>query len=49
MGKWLIFLVLLPTVIIPTVLCFMLCWDKKRQELWDKLASTVVVDDLEME
>lgn len=26
------------------VLLFMLCWDSKRQELWDKIASTLVVD-----
>ncbi len=26
------------------ILLFMLCWDSKRQELWDKIASTLVVD-----
>ena len=27
------------------VLCFMLLWDVNKQELWDKIASTVVVDE----
>jgi uncharacterized RDD family membrane protein YckC len=27
------------------ILYFWLLWDKQRQELWDKIASTVVVDD----
>ena len=27
------------------VLLFMLCWDSKRQELWDKIASTLVVEN----
>jgi uncharacterized RDD family membrane protein YckC len=27
------------------VLYFMLLWDKKNQELWDKMAGTIVVDD----
>lgn len=27
------------------VLDFMLLWDKDRQELWDKIAGTIVVDD----
>lgn len=27
------------------VLTFMLLWDKKHQQLWDKVASTVVVSD----
>lgn len=28
------------------VLCFMLLWDKNRQELWDKVADTIVVNDI---
>jgi uncharacterized RDD family membrane protein YckC len=27
------------------ILYFMLCWDKNRQQIWDKFCSTVVVDD----
>ena len=27
------------------VLDFMLVWDKNRQQLWDKIAGTIVVDD----
>jgi uncharacterized RDD family membrane protein YckC len=27
------------------VLYFWLCWDRERQELWDKMASTIVVRD----
>lgn len=26
------------------VLCFMLLWDRDRQQLWDKIAGTIVVD-----
>ena len=29
----------------PIVLYFMLLWTQKRQELWDFIASTIVVDD----
>ena len=31
--------------IVSFVLLFMLCWDRNRQELWDKIASTLVVDN----
>lgn len=31
--------------IAPLVLFFMLLWDRDRQELWDKIAGTLVVDD----
>lgn len=31
--------------IVQFVLMFMLCWDSKRQQLWDKIASTLVVDN----
>jgi uncharacterized RDD family membrane protein YckC len=31
--------------IVPLVLYFMLLWDQDRQELWDKIAGTIVVDD----
>ena len=31
--------------IVAFVLLFMLCWDRNRQELWDKIASTIVVDN----
>ena len=27
------------------VLYFWLCWDKNRQEIWDKMCNTVVVND----
>jgi uncharacterized RDD family membrane protein YckC len=27
------------------VLAFMLLWDEQRQELWDKIAGTIVVND----
>jgi uncharacterized RDD family membrane protein YckC len=27
------------------VLCFMLMWDKNKQELWDKIAGTIVVSN----
>jgi len=46
-GKYLI-MTLISTVtagIGPLVLYFMLLWTKKRQELWDFIASTIVVDD----
>ena len=28
-----------------SVLSFMLLWDKNHQEVWDKVAGTIVVDD----
>jgi uncharacterized RDD family membrane protein YckC len=31
--------------IAPLILNFMLLWDKERQQLWDKIAGTLVVDD----
>lgn len=46
-GKWLIVdaaigsLCFLATI----VLDFMLLWDKDRQQLWDKIANTIIVDD----
>ena len=45
-GKWLIMTALWAfCFLIPLVLDFMLLWDKDRQELWDKIAGTIVVDD----
>ena len=46
-GKWLIVGVLIggACFIASLVLDFMLLWDKDRQQLWDKVASTIVVDD----
>jgi uncharacterized RDD family membrane protein YckC len=45
-GKWLIIsLISLVCSIVALVLDFMLLWDKDRQELWDKVAGTIVVDD----
>jgi uncharacterized RDD family membrane protein YckC len=46
-GKWLIWYMLIGAVcgIATFVLSFMLLWDRDRQELWDKIASTIVVDD----
>lgn len=44
LAKWLIGFVAGITVI-GYVLFFWLCWDRERQELWDKMASTVVVRD----
>ncbi len=44
-GKWLlmdlIWLIFFPAAL---VLYFMLLWDGKRQQLWDKIADTVVVE-----
>ncbi len=46
-GKWLIVdaaigsLCFLATI----VLDFMLLWDQDRQQLWDKIANTIIVDD----
>jgi hypothetical protein len=28
------------------ILAFMLLWDSKRQQIWDKVAGTVIVDGL---
>jgi uncharacterized RDD family membrane protein YckC len=46
-GKWLIVGLVIGSIcgIAAIVLDFMLLWDKDRQELWDKLAGTIVVDD----
>ena len=47
-GKYLLVTVLLGSIcfgIGALVLNFMLVWDKDRQELWDKMANTIVVDD----
>jgi uncharacterized RDD family membrane protein YckC len=44
-GKWLIIgLIGWFTAIGGIVLDFMLLWDKDRQQLWDKVASTIVID-----
>ncbi len=46
-GKWLIVGVVIGSLcsLAALVLDFMLLWDKDRQELWDKIASTIIVDD----
>jgi len=44
LAMWLIGIVASITLI-GYVLYFWLCWDRERQELWDKMASTVVVRD----
>lgn len=46
-GKWLIVGVAIGLIcsIATIVLDFMLLWDKDRQQLWDKIAGTIVVDD----
>ena len=45
-GKWLIMgLIGAACSIAALILDFMLLWDKDRQELWDKVAGTIVVDD----
>ena len=46
-GKWLIVNIVIGSIcgIVSLVLDFMLLWDKDRQELWDKIAGTIVVDD----
>jgi len=45
-GKLLIMSVLsFVCAIVPLVLDFMLLWDQDRQQLWDKIAGTIVVDD----
>jgi len=46
-GKWLIVDLVIGSIcgLVSLVLAFMLVWDKDRQELWDKIAGTIVVDD----
>jgi uncharacterized RDD family membrane protein YckC len=45
-GRWLVIaLIAAVCSIVALVLYFMLVWDKDRQELWDKIAGTIVVDD----
>lgn len=46
-GKWLIVGVVIGSIcfIAAFVLDFMLLWDQDRQQLWDKIAGTIVVDD----
>jgi uncharacterized RDD family membrane protein YckC len=46
-GKWLIVNLVIGSIcgIVTLVLDFMLLWDKDRQQLWDKIAGTIVVDD----
>jgi uncharacterized RDD family membrane protein YckC len=44
-GKGLLGLVATVTLGLGYVLYFWLLWDRNRQELWDKLADTIVVDD----
>ncbi len=44
LGKWLIGFVAGVTVV-GFILYFWLLWDDRRQELWDKMCDTLVVDD----
>jgi uncharacterized RDD family membrane protein YckC len=46
-GKWIIMWAIsfVTFGIGPLVLAFMLLWTKNRQELWDKVADTIVVND----
>jgi uncharacterized RDD family membrane protein YckC len=46
-GKWLIVDAAIWSLcfVAALVLDFMLLWDKDRQELWDKIAGTIIVDD----
>lgn len=46
-GKWLIVGLVIGSIcgIVALILDFMLLWDKDRQQLWDKIAGTIVVDD----
>jgi uncharacterized RDD family membrane protein YckC len=47
-GKWLLWYFVIGSACLglgTLVLSFMLLWDKDRQQLWDKIASTIVVDD----
>ena len=44
-GQWLIMGAIL-FIFFPAwvILCFMILWDEDRQELWDKVAGTLVID-----
>jgi uncharacterized RDD family membrane protein YckC len=46
-GKWLLVDAVIGSLcfVAVIVLDFMLLWDKDRQQLWDKIASTTIVDD----
>jgi uncharacterized RDD family membrane protein YckC len=46
-GKWLIVDALIGSLCLVAVIVldFMLLWDKDRQQLWDKIAGTIIVDD----
>lgn len=47
-GKWLLWYFVIGSACLGLgsfVLSFMLLWDKDRQQLWDKIASTIIVDD----
>ena len=46
-GKWLIVGLVIGSIcgLVAIVLDFMLLWDQDRQQLWDKIAGTIVVDD----
>jgi uncharacterized RDD family membrane protein YckC len=47
-GKWILVYWVIGNICLgigAIVLSFMLLWDKDRQELWDKIASTIIVDD----
>jgi uncharacterized RDD family membrane protein YckC len=46
-GKWIIVNLVIGSLcgLVTIVLDFMLLWDKDRQQLWDKIAGTIVVDD----
>ena len=45
--QWLLFSLLIPTLTLGFgyLLYFWLVWDKNNQELWDKMAGTIVIDD----
>jgi len=46
-GKWLLVNAVIGSLcfVATIVLDFMLLWDKDRQQLWDKIASTIIVND----
>jgi uncharacterized RDD family membrane protein YckC len=46
-GKWIVVNLVIGSLcgLVTIVLDFMLLWDKDRQQLWDKIAGTIVVDD----
>jgi uncharacterized RDD family membrane protein YckC len=47
-AKWLLVFIVIGSLtggLGSTALCFMLCWDVNRQQLWDKIAKSIVVDD----